>query len=108
MLAHGPICIRAKGCLPLRGSAFALASDAARHVRAYARPAVCIRDLAPEREVARVPSRAYAANEISRLPIGRARHLCAPIRDRAHGAPARVLCRDGARSRGRVRPCELL
>lgn len=34
-----------------------------------------------ERMRARAPSRAYAANEISRLPIGRARHLCAPIRD---------------------------
>lgn len=37
---------------------------------------------------ARAPSRAYAANEISRLPIGRARYLWAPIRDA--GARARL------------------
>lgn len=73
------------------------ASDPARHVRAHARPAVCTRAWRFRCATSlSVPShapalgapgrlRVRAANEISRLPIGRARHLCASIRDRARG-----------------------
>lgn len=94
MLAHGPIYIRAKGCLPLRGSALALASDPARHVRAYARPAVCTCAWRFRRATSlSVPSHAPALRAPGRrrvrmprtrsrvCPYGRARHLCAPIRD---------------------------
>lgn len=75
------------------------------------RPAMCAHALGrpcvwgtrpAERMRARVPSRAYAANEISRLPIGRARHLCAPIRDALARACPCALGPSGAK---RARAC---
>lgn len=75
-------------------------------MRAHALGRPCAQGTRPaERMRARAPSRAYAANEISRLPIGRARHLCAPIRDALARAclPVRAWSLKGRSARGRVR-----
>lgn len=75
------------------------------------RPAMCAQRSAgrvygglgrPSAKHARAPSRAYAANEISRLPIGRARHLCAPIRDALARACLPVCCAATGRARAGV------
>ena len=90
-IGYGPpcACIRSAGrvymCLALQ------ARDQSQ--RAFARAGT---------ESARAPSRAYAANEISRLPIGRARHLCAPIRDALARACLPVCCAATGRARAGV------